>query len=148
MDLKKRIIVTLYVDDVLIINRNKAVIKRIKDALNAKFHMSNLRSYAFYLNMIVRRDRRNGIIRLEQKIYITRFLNHFKCWNLIFVNTSLETNRRLTLIEKNYVVLKKLREEYQFVISSLIYVMLKTRFDIAYAISLINRYSINPTSTH
>ena len=64
MNLKKEIIITLYVDDVLITNRNKAAIKRIKDALNDKFHISNLKSYVFYLNMIVKRNRYNNIIRL------------------------------------------------------------------------------------
>ena len=39
MNFKKRIIITLYVDNVLIINRNKIVIKRIKNALNVKFHI-------------------------------------------------------------------------------------------------------------
>ena len=65
INLKKEIIITLYVDDVLIINHNKAVIKRIKDVLNVKFHMLNLRLCAFYLNIIVKRNRHNNIIRLK-----------------------------------------------------------------------------------
>ena len=65
MNSKKKIIITLYVDNVLIINRNKVVIKRIKNALNVKFHILNLKSYVFYLNIIVKRDRYNNIIRLK-----------------------------------------------------------------------------------
>ena len=79
MNLKKKIIITLYVDNVLIINRNKVVIKRIKNALNVKFHILNLKLYVFYLNIIVKRNRYNDIICLKLKAYITRFLNHFKC---------------------------------------------------------------------
>ena len=56
---------TLYVDNILIINRNKIVIKRIKDVLNVKFHMLDLRLYAFYLSIIVKKDRRNNIIHLK-----------------------------------------------------------------------------------
>ena len=56
---------TFYVDNVLIINRNKVIIKRIKDALNVKFHISNLKLCVFYLNMIVKRNRYNNIIRLK-----------------------------------------------------------------------------------
>ena len=56
---------TLYVDNVLIINRNKVVIKRIKDALNVKFHILNLRLCVFYLSIIVKRNRYNNIIRLK-----------------------------------------------------------------------------------
>ena len=70
---------TLYVDNVLIINRNKIVIKRIKNVLNVKFYMLDLKLYVFYLSIIVKRNRYNNIIRLKQKTYITHFLNHFKC---------------------------------------------------------------------
>ena len=65
MNLKKKIIMTFYVDDILIINRNKIVIKRIKDALNVKFYILNLKLYVFYLKMIVKRNHRNNIIRLR-----------------------------------------------------------------------------------
>ena len=65
MNLKKIIIITLYIDDVLIINRNKIIIKRIKDVLNVKFHFLDLRLYVFYLNIIVKRDHHNNIIRLK-----------------------------------------------------------------------------------
>ena len=79
MNLKKEIIMTFYVDNVLIINRNKVVIKRIKNVLNVKFHILNLKSCVFYLNIIIKRNHYNDIIRLRQKTYITRFFNHFKC---------------------------------------------------------------------
>ena len=79
MNFKKKIIMTFYVDNVLIINRNKTVIKRIKNALNVKFHILNLKSCVFYLNIIVKRNHHNDIIHLKQKIYIIRFFNHFKC---------------------------------------------------------------------
>ena len=64
MDIKEDIIVALYVDDVLIIDRNKSAIRRIKDGLNAKFHMSDLGPCVYYLGIIIKRDRRVGIIRL------------------------------------------------------------------------------------
>ena len=65
MNLKKEIIMTLYVDNVLIINRNKVVIKRIKNVLNVKFHILNLKLCVFYLNIIIKRNRYNNIIRLK-----------------------------------------------------------------------------------
>ena len=65
MNFKKEIIITFYVNDVLIINRNKVVIKRIKDVLNVKFHILNLRLCVFYLNIIIKRNRYNDIIHLR-----------------------------------------------------------------------------------
>ena len=65
INLKKKIIITLYVDNVLIINYNKIIIKRIKNVLNVKFYILNLKLYVFYLNIIIKKDRHNNIIRLK-----------------------------------------------------------------------------------
>ena len=65
MNVKEGTIVALYVNDILITDRNKSAIRRIKDDLNAKFHMFDLGPYAYYLGIIIKRDRRAGIIRLD-----------------------------------------------------------------------------------
>ena len=77
MNVKKNITVTLYVNDILIIDLNKIGIQRIKKALNDKFHMFDLKPYVYYLDMIVKRDRVVDILRLGQAVYVTRFLKHF-----------------------------------------------------------------------
>ena len=68
------IIVALYVDDVLIIDPFKANIQRVKNALYAKFKMSDLGSCVYYLNIIIFHNRLNRTLRLKQLIYIKRFL--------------------------------------------------------------------------
>ena len=65
INFKKEIIITFYVDDVLIIDYNKVIIKRIKNVLNVKFYILDLKLYVFYLSMIVKRNRYNDIIRLK-----------------------------------------------------------------------------------
>ena len=67
INFKKEIIITFYIDNVLIINHNKVVIKRIKNVLNDKFHILNLKLYAFYLSIIIKKNRYNDIIRLKKK---------------------------------------------------------------------------------
>ena len=52
-------------NNVLITNLNRANIQRIKNTLNAKFHIIDLRLYVYYLDIIVIRDRANRTIRLE-----------------------------------------------------------------------------------
>ena len=56
---------TLYMNNILITNRNKSTIRRIKDGLNAKFHIFNLEPYVYYLDIIIKRDRRADIIHLD-----------------------------------------------------------------------------------
>ena len=79
MNVKKNIIIALYVNDILIIDLSKTDIQRIKKALNNKFHIFDLRPCVYYLDMIVKRDRVVDILRLRQAVYVTRFLKHFNC---------------------------------------------------------------------
>ena len=62
---KEDIIVALYINNILITSRNKIAIQRVKDRLNTKFHISDLGPYTYYLNMIIKRNHRSDIIRLE-----------------------------------------------------------------------------------
>ena len=52
-------------DNILIINYNKSIIRRIKDDLNAKFYIFNLRFYIYYLDIIIKRDYYIDIIYLD-----------------------------------------------------------------------------------
>ena len=148
MNVKKNITIALYMNDVLIIDLSKIGIQRIKKALNNKFHMFDLKPCVYYLDMIVKRDRVVDILRLRQAVYVTRFLKHFNCWSLNPAFTSLKTSRKLQSAKESYIISRKLCENYQSVVRSLIYIMLKTRPNIVYAISLISRYSVNSTQTH
>ena len=95
MNVKKSIIVALYMNDILIIDLSKIDIQRIKKVLNNKFYMFDLGPYVYYLDMIVKRDRVVDILRLRQAVYVTRFLKHFNYWSLNSVFTSLKTSRKL-----------------------------------------------------
>ena len=148
MDVKEGITVALYVNDILIIGLSKIGIQRIKKAFNGKFYMSDLGPCVYYLGMIVKRDRAVGILRLGQAVYVTRFLKHFNCWSLNSASTPLKTSRKLQPAGEGYVAPRKLCENYQSVVGFLMYVMLETRSDIVYAVSLVSRYSVNSTQTH
>ena len=148
MNAKKSITIALYVNDILIIDLSKIGIQRIKKVLNDKFHMFDLEPCVYYLDMIVKRDRVVDILRLRQAVYVTRFLKHFNCWSLNPAFTSLKISRKLQSAKESYIASRKLCEDYQFAVGFLMYVMLKTRSDIAYAVSLVSRYLVNSTQTH
>ena len=52
----------IYVDNLLIINKNKEEIKRLKAALNIEFKIINLGPYYYYLGIRITRN------RLERKL--------------------------------------------------------------------------------
>lgn len=50
---KKDVIIAIYMDDLFICGIERKEINSIKEALKAKFHMSNLGPVSFYLGMAV-----------------------------------------------------------------------------------------------
>jgi hypothetical protein len=54
----------------------------------------------------------------------------------------------LIKIVDEYTADKSLKTRYQLIVKSLMYIMLKIRFDIIYFISIINRYVFNLIQTH
>ena len=62
MNFKINIIITFYINNIFIINFNKIDIKHIKNDFNIKFYISNLKSYIYYLNIIVKKNRQIEII--------------------------------------------------------------------------------------
>lgn len=141
-------IIALYVDDVLVTGPNRADIQRIKDALNAKFHMTDLGPCAYYLGMTVTRDRINRTIRLGQAGYVERVLRDNGMWDAKPVATPMETTIKLEPAEDGYEATPKDKLRYQSAVGSLMYAMLGTRPDLAYAVSVVSRYAHNPTKRH
>ena len=59
------IIITFYINIILIIDFNKFDIQRIKNNFNIKFYISNLKLYIYYFDIIVKKNRRIEIIHLN-----------------------------------------------------------------------------------
>jgi hypothetical protein len=58
------VIITIYINDLLIASASKPDINKIKDSLKQRFKMSNLGACYFYLRMEVIRDRPRRTLRL------------------------------------------------------------------------------------
>ena len=141
-------IVALYVDDALVTGPNRADIQRVKDALNARFRMTDLGPCAYYLGMTVTRDRVKRTIRLGQAGYIERVLRDNGMWEAKPVSTPMETSAKYEPAEEGYQATQKDKTRYQSAVGSLMYAMLGTRLDLAFAVSVVSRYVYNPTKKH
>ena len=71
------IIITVYVDDLLIVGASVAKIANLKAQLSEKFHMSDLGPCRYYLGMAINRDRPNRTLTLSQKGFVTQVLNQY-----------------------------------------------------------------------
>jgi hypothetical protein len=146
--MKNDIMIVIYVNDLIFTKFNLAAIFWFKNALNKRFEMSDLNSCIYYLDMMIFKNRRLKQLILNQNIYVEQILCDHEIWNckslIIFMNVSC----RLIKISDEYTADKSLKINYQSIVRSLMYIMLKIRSNIIYFISMINRYVFNLIQTH
>ena len=143
-----KIIIAIYVNDLLIAELNKKFIRQVKKALNKRFQMTNMKSLVYYLNMSVTRNRQQRTLCLNQKVYLKKVLRDHEMWNANYKVTFMNVSIKLESADFNYICLVFDKFRYQFVVNSLMYAMFETRFDIVYAISIMSRYASNFTENH
>jgi hypothetical protein len=141
-------IIAIYVDDLLITGDSRENIDIIKKSLSSHFHMSDLGPCHFYLGMEVIRDRPRRSLRLSQTAYLRKVLEDNGMSTCSTVNTPMEPTIQLLPADKNYQAPASLRRAYQSAVGSLMYAMLGTRPDIAFAVSVVSRFASNPTEAH
>ena len=140
--------VAVYVDDLLIVGPSKTEIQALKAALNGKFKMTDLGPCAYYLGMEVSRDRCRRVLRLSQRGYVEKVLREFGYWRTDFRTIPMRVDHRLEAAPPEYAASNVFKKKYQSAVGSLMYAMLGTRPDLAFAVSMVSRFAHNPTGTH
>ena len=143
---KEGVIVAIYVDDLIITGSSSSEIQRVKKLLSDEFSMVDLGPINYYLGMTITRDRANRILRLGQQAYLEKVLRDHGMWDTNPVATPMDG--RLEAAPEGHQATDDSRLRYQSAVGSLMYAMLGTRPDLAYAVSVVSRYASNPTDTH
>ena len=131
--------ITVFVDDLLIIGPSKANISMIKAKLSEHFHMTDLGPCKYYLGMEVTRDRQNRTLKLSQRSYLEKVLRDFRMWDCNKKHdTPIDTHIKLQKAEAEYKPKTADIKWYQSAVGSLMYAMLGTRPNIAYAVSVVS----------
>ena len=118
---KKRLIVFVYVNDLLILESKRFKhIQKLKNVLNKRFTMTNLDSCHHYLSMKVIRDRVKKTVFLSQFVYIQKILVRFDIKNCKSISTSMKIEINFEAHE-NYKVTVQQIKKYQVMIDFLIY---------------------------
>lgn len=141
----------LYVDDMLVACKEKRHLEQVKEMLKAEFEMKDLGSAKRILGMEIERDRSKRVLRLSQNSYISKVLSRFEMNNVKTVSTSLGQHFRLSITqapetheEKRFME----RIPYASMVGSVMYTMVCSRPDLAYAVSMISRYMSCPGKPH
>ncbi|KAM1216942.1 hypothetical protein ACFX2J_013172 [Malus domestica] len=145
------VFLVLYVDDILLFGNDTAVLSSVKVWLSKTFHMKDLGNASYVLGIKLYRDRSRKLITLSQSMYIDKVLSRFQ----------MAQSKKGLLPVRHGIHLSKFMgpktpEEirqmsvipYASAIGSLMYAMICTRLDIAYVVSITNRYQSNPGLEH
>ncbi|KAL4559971.1 hypothetical protein LXL04_032119 [Taraxacum kok-saghyz] len=126
-------------------------IQKLKDQLKADFEMKDLGAAKKILGMEIVRDRKSRVLHLSQKCYIEKILRRFNMHEAKPVNTPFAAHFKLssalsptTETDMEYMA----RVPYSSAVGSLMYAMICTRPDLAYAVSMVSRYMANPGKEH
>lgn len=144
----KQTFICVYVDDLLIFGKDKKFIATIKEALHKRFKMTDLGSVSHYLGLSVKSEL--GRVILNQSTYINKILKRFDMLDCAPVSTPMESGTPGALLpsDSDFHADETVILWYGSAVGSLNYVAVMTRPDISYALSVVSRYSSNPSAPH
>ncbi|GJX35750.1 retrotransposon protein, putative, ty1-copia subclass [Tanacetum coccineum] len=122
-----------------------------KSLLKKEFDMKELGEAKKILGMEIVRDRSRKILRVSQSGYVSKILNNFRIDNGKSVQMPLGGHFKLSLKDcpvRDCDVERMSKVPYANAVGSLMYLMVCTRPDIAYAVSVVSRYLANPGKNH
>ena len=146
-----QIILILYVDDMLIARNSKSEIANLKQILSSQFAMKDLGEANHFLGMRIKRNRKKGILELSQESYIKKVLQRFNMTEGKSISTLLPPYMKLSKEDSPKSNLEKEKMEkvpYSLAVSSLMWAMIATRRDIAFAMGVVSWYMANPGKKH
>ena len=136
------VILCLYVDDMLLFGTHINVINTTKLFLSSKFDMKDLGEADVILGVKVTRT--GDGFTLSQPHYVEKVLKKFNQFDVMPVRTPYDSSMQLKKNCGDSVS----QNEYAKMIGSLMFLMICTRPDIAYAVSRLSRYTHNPSRDH
>ncbi|GJX92245.1 retrotransposon protein, putative, ty1-copia subclass [Tanacetum coccineum] len=138
----------LYVDDMLIACKSKAKIGSTKSLLKKEFDMKELGEAKKILGMEIIKDRSRKILRVSQSRYVSNILNNFRIDNGKSITMPLGEHFKLSLKDcpvRDCDVERMSKVPYAKAVGSLMYLIVCTRPDIAYAVTLQHVVALSTT---
>jgi hypothetical protein len=143
-------IIALYVDDLLIACSSSIDLAELKRQLTEQFDMEDLGEASFMLGIDIRRDRSRRTISIGQSAYITALLERHGMSDCKAVSTPMERDSKTTLVKPpiEYKATDGEVRDYQAIIGGVMFAMICTRPDIAFAVTTLAQFASNPAPVH
>ena len=150
---KARIVVyiALYVDDLLLASNSMQALTRLKADLAQKFAMKDLGEAQYMLGLQIERNRAARTLSISQGEYVRHVLDRFGMWDSKPVPTPLEISSKLTRADcpaAGTTPDTAFIRLYQSAVGAIMYAMLGTRPDIAFAVTALSQFNSNPGQAH
>ena len=148
---KSLIMLSLYVDDILLAGNDKGLIVATKEWLSFNFEMKDMGKAEYILGVKIYRDRSKRLLCLSQQTYIKKVLERFLMNGCKPIDTLVAKSENLSkeLCPKTQIEKEKMAHvPYANTVGSLMYAMMCTRPDICYAVGLLSRFQSNPRLAH
>ena len=138
------LIVAVYVDDMLLLSDKHSSIDKLTEDLRARFEITVVGEPRWLLGMEITRDRARRIIEVSQRQYVEAVLKHFGMTDCRPTSTPVAANTKLPKLVEAEADIKS----YQSRLGAVMYCMLGTRPDLAYAVAMLSQHSATPGKEH
>lgn len=145
---EKRVIMIIYVDDLILASKDKKELSSVKQKLKSEFEIVDLGKITDILGIHVERKGDTDRIKLSQERYIDDLLRKFNMNLAKSVSTPIESNTKNLGPENEEEREQMKNRPYRELIGSLIYLTNATRPDIAYAANTLSRFCSDPGEKH
>jgi transposase InsO family protein len=149
-DVSPLCIIALYVDDLLLACNDLLALTQLKTDLIAQFEMEDLGEAVFILGIEIKRDRATRTLSIGQPAYISSLLERHSMTNSKSVSVPMDRKNISQLVKSptGYLATDEAIREYQAIIGGIMFAMLCTRPDIAFAVTTLAQFSSNPSPVH
>ena len=142
------VMLTLYVDDLLITGLNDNAVAKLHKILMEKFTMRDFGDATRILGIEIFQDKERITISITQTPYVLSLLDKYGIADCNLVHTPGIGNELTAEPEGSVPLSKEDTIEYQSIVGSLIFSCQCTRFDICFAVSQAARFMSKPTLVH
>ena len=140
------IILGVYVDDIIPVSNDPAMLKVEKATLCERFEMIGHGEICYLLGLLIKRDRESGTLTISQPNYKEKVLRKFGMENCKPVSTPLEPGRKFMQLSSHDEPFDT--QTYQQAIGCLTYISTATRPDITAAGGVLSQYMSKPSKDH
>lgn len=148
---EKRVIMIIYVDDILLASKCLKEIDKVKEKLKMEFEINDLGKVSDILGIHIEREGEIGKMKLTQEKYVKELLTKFNMNSADIVATPIESNTKISkeLGPKSDTEREEMKTRpYRELIGGLIYLANATRPDIAFVASALSRFCTDPGEQH